>query len=134
GEWALKEVADIAYAATRVSERIRNPRVVVLGRGSAEAQPLLQEALGRAGLQLLVLGLLPAQEVARHLLDADVLLFVRGSMTSGRGTVLAGVGCGLAVVGYGDAKTSYSMSKVAVLVVPRENHETLASALELSLA
>ncbi len=53
-----------------------------------------------------VLGVLPAAEIAEVLSRADVLLFVRGEISTRRGSAIAGIACGLPVVAFTGAETA----------------------------
>ena len=67
----------------------------------------IETALAGSGVEIVVRGVLPAEEVADEFARADVLLFVRGAITLQRGSAIAGVACGLPIVGYrvGEAAT-----------------------------
>ncbi len=86
-------------------------------------------ALQGSGLEVSVLGVLPAEEVTRTLSRADALLFVRGQISPRRGSAIAGVACGLPIVGYGDSESSFPIDEAGVRLVPRGNREALAAAL-----
>ncbi len=44
-------------------------------------------------MELIVGGVLPAEEIAREFESADVLLFVRDAITLQRGSAIAGIAC-----------------------------------------
>ncbi len=124
-----REIADIAYAVKQVKEQVRDLRLVVFGRGSEDAREPLERVFKGSDLEVVVRGILPAEEVTRTLSDADVLLFVRGEVSSRRGSALAGVACGLPIVGYGDGASSFPVSEAGTQLVPHGNQDALASAL-----
>jgi len=124
-----RELKDIAYAMNRVTQQVPALRLMVLGRHSEEARDRLSHALNGTGVQLRVLGLLPAEDVARTISRADALLFVRGGITSGRGSAIAGIACGLPVVGYADSRTAFPITEAGVVLVPWGDREALAEAL-----
>jgi glycosyltransferase involved in cell wall biosynthesis len=95
-----REVADIAGIMQEVSKSLPKLRLVVLGRGAMEAREPLASTLDTSNLELIVRGVLPAQEIADEFERADVLLFVRGAVTLRRGSAIAGIACGLPIVGY----------------------------------
>src|SRR5207245_9505315 len=105
GESGRREVVDIAQAVCRAVEVMPSLRLVVMGRGSKEAEGSLRRALNGAKVELAVLGLLPAEDISRLLAEADVMLFVRGPLSSQRGRGIAGIACGLPVVGYAGPST-----------------------------
>jgi glycosyltransferase involved in cell wall biosynthesis len=124
-----REVADIAYAVKQVKAQVRDLRLVVFGRGSEDARQSMERAFNGSGLEIIIRGILPAEEVTRTLSGADVLLFVRGEVSSRRGSAMAGIACGLPIVGYGDRASSFPVSKAGTQLVPRGNQDALASAL-----
>jgi glycosyltransferase involved in cell wall biosynthesis len=134
GSSGPREVADIAYAVKQVKAQVRDLRLVVFGRGSEDAREPLERAFNGSGLEIAIRGILPAEEVTRTLSGADVLLFVRGEVSSRRGSALAGVACGLPIVGYGDRAGSFPVSEAGTQLVPPGNQDALASALGRVLA
>ncbi len=134
GEHILPEVRDIAYAVNRARQRLPDLRLVVMGRHSEDARDALASALDGSNVNLSVLGLLPAEEISRELADADVLLFVRGQVSSRRGSAIAGIACGLPVIGYAGPETGFPISEAGVVLVPQGDREALAEALTRVLA
>ena len=134
GEQILPEVRDIAYVVGRVRPYLPDLHLVVLGRNSQEAKEPLTRALNGIELNLSVLGLLPAEDVSRILSRADVLLFVRGQVSSRRGSAIAGIACGLPVVGYAGHETGFPVTEAGVVLVPQGDREALAEALGRVLA
>ena len=130
----LREVSDIAHAVTRTAARVSPLRLVVFGRGSEEAERPLREALRNVGVKISVLGLLSAERVAGLLADADVMLFVRGHLSSRRGSAIAGIACGLPVVAYAGAETGHPITEAGVELVPEGDREALAVALARVIA
>jgi glycosyltransferase involved in cell wall biosynthesis len=129
GECGRREAVQIARAVHRAAEALPRLRLVVLGRGSKEAAGALQKAIDGANVELSVLGLLPADEVSGVVADADVLLFVRGHLSSQRTSGIAGIACGLPIVGYSGPHTGLPLTEAGVMLVPQANEEALAEAL-----
>jgi glycosyltransferase involved in cell wall biosynthesis len=123
------EVADIAYAIRQSTKIVPDLRLVVLGRNSVEARPVLLEALNGTGVEISTLGLLPSEEVARTLSAADALLFVRGSISTRRGSAIAGIICGLPIVAYAGSETAFPITEAGLELVPQGDREALADAL-----
>lgn len=129
GAGILREVPDIAYAVRRVREKVSFLRLVVLGRGSEEAKDALREAFQGTDVDVSVLGLLPAKEIACTLAGSDVLLFVRGHLSGRRGSGIAGIACGLPIVGYAGPETRFPITAAGVQLVSQGDREALAVAL-----
>ena len=129
GESGRGEVVDIARAVCRAAEAVPSLRLVVMGRGSKEAEGSLRRAMNGAKVELTVLGLLPAEDISRLLAEADVLLFVRGQFSTQRTSGIAGIACGLPVVGYAGPQTGPPLTEAGVMLVPQGNAGALADAL-----
>jgi glycosyltransferase involved in cell wall biosynthesis len=65
---------------------------------------------------------------------ADVLLFVRGQISSRRGSAIAGIACGLPVVCYEGPETGWPITEAGILSVPLGDREALSEALERVLS
>jgi glycosyltransferase involved in cell wall biosynthesis len=130
----LSEVRDIGHVLRRARAEVENLRLVVFGRGSAEAEPALRQELEGSGIETQVLGLLPPEDLARELTEADVLLFVRGGVSSRRGSALAGIACGLPVVGYFSEETGFPITEAGVVLVSLRDRVSLGEALVRVLA
>jgi glycosyltransferase involved in cell wall biosynthesis len=126
----LSEVRDIGYTLKRAKSKLGVLRLVVVGRGSSEAEPALRRELDASGVEISVLGLLPPNDIAKTLSNADVLLFVRGGVSSRRGSALAGIACGLPIVGYAGPETGFPITEAGLELAPMGDRERLAVALD----
>jgi len=125
-----REVSDISHAMRMAAMNGDKPRVVFLGRGTAEAQKEIERAFERAPVEVANLGLRSAAEVAHALAEADAMLCVRGELFPSRGSAIAGVACGLPIIAYGDAARSFPLSQAGVQLVPYGDREALGAALK----
>jgi glycosyltransferase involved in cell wall biosynthesis len=89
-------------------------RLIVVGRGSVDAMEPLRNALEGSGVDVVVRGVLPAEEIAREFEGADVQLCVRGALTLRRGSALAGIACGLPIVGYQNGEIASPLKEAGV--------------------
>jgi glycosyltransferase involved in cell wall biosynthesis len=121
-----REVSDIGYIVKRAASTVGPLRLVVMGRGSKEAEPALHAEFNGTDVEVTALGLLSAEELARTLASADVLLFVRGQVSTRRGSAIAGIACGLPVVGYRGDETSFPATEAGVLLAPSNDREALS--------
>jgi hypothetical protein len=134
GNSAMAEVADISFVARYVASRAGVVKLVVFGRNSDVVKGMLEEALRGSGVNLVVCGLLPAEEVARVLRHADVLLFVRGQLSSRRTSAVAAIACGLPIIGYRGDETAFPVTAAGVVLVDEGDREGLAQAASRVLA
>jgi hypothetical protein len=110
------------------AKRIPKLRLVAFGRHADDAEPFLREGLRGVAVELQVSGVLPSEEVVRMLFSSDVLLFVRGAISSCRGSAIAGIACGLPVIAYGGTETASPITEAGVVLVSPEKKEELGEA------
>ncbi len=130
GSQTLPEVAAIAFVLKQVSSSARPLRLLVFGRGSREAELALRSSLAGAKIEIETHGLVSSEQVPQVLAPADVLLFVRGHISSRRGSAIAGIACGLPVVCYSGPDTDWPVTEAGILAAPMADREGLAAALE----
>ena len=124
-----EEVEDIAYALRCVQSKGVRLRLMAIGRGSAEFEGALLKALNGSGIELSVLGLMPAKDFVQALASAQALLCVRGHVSSRRGSAIAGIVCGLPIVGYRGAETGFPITEAGVKLVEPRDREGLGQGL-----
>jgi glycosyltransferase involved in cell wall biosynthesis len=106
GEAGRNEIENIVDAVRFAASRLQNLRLIVLGRNSQTAEAELRKALSDGAVEIQVLGVLSADEVARNLSSSDVLLFVRGHISTRRSSAIAGIACGLPVIAFEGPETA----------------------------
>jgi len=120
GKGELQEiVAAMRFATTRVPKL----RLVVLGRGTEGLEAPFRDALKDTNVAVQALGLLPGEDVVRTLRAADVLLFVRGPVSSRRGSALAGIACGLPVIAQAGSETAAPVTAAGVAFYSAEEED-----------
>lgn len=129
GAHIATEAREIAKAMKHASARLPGLRLEVFGRNAVEAETVFRKELAGTDIALSIAGVLPADEVRGRLAQADVLLFVRGSISSRRGSAIAGIVCGIPVVGYRGAETASPITEAGVLLVEKNDGVALAEAL-----
>jgi glycosyltransferase involved in cell wall biosynthesis len=105
GDARRNEIENIVEAVRFAAARVKNLRLIVLGRNSQDAEGELQKRLSDTEVELHVLGVLPSEGVVRSLSVSDVLLFVRGAISTRRSSAIAGIACGLPVVAFEGSET-----------------------------
>src|SRR6266566_7792618 len=98
GEAGRREIENIVEAVRFATARIGNLRLIVFGRNAQSAEAELTNRLHDSPVEIHVLGVLPGEDVVRSLSASDVLLFVRGHISTRRGSAIAGIACGLPVI------------------------------------
>jgi glycosyltransferase involved in cell wall biosynthesis len=128
-EATVREVRDISSAMLEACKALGRLRLLVVGRGSVEAEDLLVRALDGSDVELLVRGVLAAEKVAEEFESADALLFVRGPVTPQRGSALAGIASGIPIVGYRDGNIDGPLQQAGVEWAPWQDHHALSQGL-----
>jgi len=134
GSNTLPEVADIAFAMKQASQCSGPLRVLVFGRGSKEAESALHSELAGTNIEIETLGLLSPEQVTEAFAKSDVLLFVRGQISSRRGSAMAAIACGLPIVCYAGPETVFPVTEAGILAVPDGDRKALAGMLQNILA
>jgi glycosyltransferase involved in cell wall biosynthesis len=98
GEPGRNEAERIVQAVRFAASKIAKLELRAFGRHADDYQEQLRKGLRDAGVDVQVRGVLPADEVVAELTSSDVLLFVRGRISTRRGSAIAGIACGLPVV------------------------------------
>jgi glycosyltransferase involved in cell wall biosynthesis len=119
-------IASVMRLAVRTSDKLR---LVAVGRGSVEAREQLVNALTGSGIEVVTLGVLPAERVAREFQQADALLFVRGAISPQRGSVMAGIASGIPIVGYRHGKAIGPLEEAGIEWSASPTYEDLARSL-----
>ena len=111
---AAREVNDISAVMLEACKALGKLRLVVVGRGADEARELLEKAFRGGDVNVVVRGILPAEEIAREFVSADAMLFVRGAITTRRGSAMAGIASGVPIVGYRDGSVGGPLEDAGV--------------------
>jgi len=103
GRWEIENIVEaLRFAASRIGDL----RLIVLGRNAQSAEAELTNRFRDSTVELHVLGVLPGEDVVRSLSASDVLLFVRGPISTRRGSAIAGIACGLPVIAFEGPETA----------------------------
>ena len=124
-----EEVDCIAKAVRCAAGRVGAIRVALLGRNSERAEKRLRERVDETRVKIDAYGLLEGEAVVRVLRSADVLLFARGPISTGRSSAIAGIACGLPVIACQGWETAPPITEAGVVLVPQERREEFGPAL-----
>lgn len=119
GETGRHETETIIEAVRLTSKALGKLKLQVFGRHADLREHRLREGLGDFPVQLEISGIVPPAEIVCKLSSSDVLLFVRGPISSRRGSAVAGIACGLPVVAYAGAETALPIMEAGVVLVPQ---------------
>jgi glycosyltransferase involved in cell wall biosynthesis len=134
GESGRNEAARIVEALRFVASKLGKLELHAFGRHADDCESILREGLRGLPIDVQVKGVLAAEEVVAELSAADVLLFVRGPISTRRGSAIAGIACGLPVVAEKGAETSGPIEAAGVVLVSAERPNGFGDALLRVLA
>lgn len=133
GEPGAREAKIILAAVRDAAQRVGNLRLSVFGRHAELREATFREGLQDLPVEISAEGVLDDQQVMERLCAADVLLFVRGAISSGRSSAIAGIACGVPMIAYVGRQTAWPVSDAGVLLVspgnPSELHDALVRVL-----
>jgi glycosyltransferase involved in cell wall biosynthesis len=124
-----QEVQTISEAVVYAGEKLGALRLVVAGRNSEAGGLLLKEKLAGTRVEVMTYGLLAGEELVPLLGSCDVMLFVRGPISSRRGSAVAGIACGLPIVGREGWETGWPITEAGVVLLPRDQEPDYGQAL-----
>jgi glycosyltransferase involved in cell wall biosynthesis len=123
------EIDRIVKALRYTSVQVGPLRLAVLGRNSEISGNKLRKHLTGSQVGVVIHGLLQAEEVVRVLAASDVLLFVRGPISTRRGSAIAGIACGLPVVACGGWETASPITEAGVVLLSPDSTDEYGPAL-----
>jgi glycosyltransferase involved in cell wall biosynthesis len=111
GRWEIDSIVEaVRFAAARVGKL----RLIVFGRNAQSAEAELTNRFRDSGVELHVLAILPPEDVVRSLSISDVLLFVRGPISTRRGSAIAGIACSLPVIAFEGPETAAPITEAGL--------------------
>ena len=129
GEAGRQEAVRIVEAVGFVASKIGKLELHAFGRHADDCESMLREGLRGFPVDVRVKGVLAADEVAAELSSADVLLFVRGPISTRRGSAIAGIACGLPVIAARGAETAGPIEEAGVALVSADKPREFGDAL-----
>jgi hypothetical protein len=133
GQPGARETEVIVAAVRHASHTLGRLHLSVFGRHAEIREADLRSGLKGLPVELSVEGILTPEQVVQKLFACDVLLFVRGGISSRRGSAIAGIGCGLPVIAYSGSETAPPITDAGVVLVaadqPGQLHASLVRVL-----
>lgn len=129
GTFMQREVVEIAEAVGFAASRLKNLRLTVFGRNAKDAESELRNRLDGVPVEIQVSGLLSNEDVVRTMSDCDLLLFVRGPISTRRSSAIAGIACGLPVIAAEGPETSSLIKDAGVAFYSPQKKDDLGKVL-----
>lgn len=118
-----RETRHICAALRLAAQKLGKLRLLVFGRHAEVREAALRSGLRDLPIELQVEGLIEHTELVTRFAASDVLLFVRGTISSRRGSAIAGIACGLPVIAFEGRETASPITEAGVVLVPEELDE-----------
>jgi glycosyltransferase involved in cell wall biosynthesis len=134
GEQGAIETQKILTAVQHASKTLGKLRLSVFGRHAELRQETLRKNLENYPVELSVEGVLEDVQIVDRIRDCDVLLFVRGGISTRRSSAIAGVSCGVPMVAFVGPETSWPFLDAGVILVSPSAPDELNDALVRLLA
>ena len=129
GQPGARETEVIVGAVRHASHALGRLHLSVFGRHAEMREADLRSSLKGLPVELSVEGVVTPERVVQKLSACDVLLFVRGSISSRRGSAIAGIACGLPVIAYSGSETALPITDAGVVVVAADQPRQLQASL-----
>jgi glycosyltransferase involved in cell wall biosynthesis len=129
GQAGEGETRTIVTAVRHAAEKLGKLRLSVFGRHAELRETELRSGLRGVPVEISVDGVIAPEQVVERLRACDVLLFVRGTISSRRGSAIAGIACGLPVIAYPGSETGVPTTDAGVVLVSPDQPDGLSSAL-----
>lgn len=129
GEPGTRETKWIIAAVRHAAHRIGKLRLSVFGRHAELRVSELREGLRDLPVELFVEGVLAPSQVVQRLFSCDVLLFVRGNISSRRSSAIAGIACGLPLIAFSGSETASPITDAGVILISPDQPGQLGAAL-----
>ncbi len=129
GKAGARETEIILAAGRYAAQKIGKLHLSIFGRCAELRETELREGFRDLPVELSVKGVVEPSEVIQKLSICDVLLFVRGPISSRRSSAIAGIACGLPIIAYRGSETSAPITDAGVVLVSPDQPDDLNYAL-----
>ena len=122
-----RETELIVGAVRFAAKKLGRMRLLVFGRNSESGERALRDSLRDCNVDISVEGVLDGDSLVDRFAMSDLLLFLRGTISSRRGSAIAGIACGLPAIALRGAETDSPITDAGiVLLEDSSNPEELA--------
>jgi len=129
GERGARETQIILDAVKYATRKIGALRLSVFGRHAEIREAALRAGLREFQVDVSVEGVVSSELVVDRFASCDLLLFVRGGISSRRSSAIAGIAAGLPVIAYANAETAPPITEAGVLLTDPQHPQQLGEAL-----
>ena len=129
GNQGAIETQKILSAIQHAAKTVSKLHLSVFGRHAELRQDALRKGLENYPVQLSVDGVLEDKQIIDRIRGCDVLLFVRGGISTRRSSAIAGISCGVPMVAFVGSETTWPFLDAGVILVSPSDPNELNDAL-----
>jgi glycosyltransferase involved in cell wall biosynthesis len=129
GAAGADETKVILSAVRGAAQKLGQVRLSIFGRHAELREAELRRGLQNCSVELSVEGVVDPDGVVQRLLACDVLLFVRGPISSRRSSAISAIACGLPIIAYSGTETAAPVTEAGVILVPVDQPDQIQAAL-----
>jgi glycosyltransferase involved in cell wall biosynthesis len=129
GQQGAIETQRILAAVQHAAKSVGKLHLCVFGRHAELRQETLREGLENYPVKLSVDGVLEDEHIIERIRGCDVLLFVRGGISTRRSSAIAGISCAVPMVAFVGPETSWPFMEAGVILVSPSDPKELNDAL-----
>jgi glycosyltransferase involved in cell wall biosynthesis len=118
-----RETRDIIAALRHAALKLGPLRLLVFGRHAELREQVLRQALKDATVTIDIAGVVDGKALVQKFSDADVLLFIRGAISSRRGSAISGIAAGLPLIALQGSETASPITNAGVFLLPENIEE-----------
>lgn len=120
-----RETRDIIAALRHAALKLGPLRLLVFGRHAELREQVLREGLKGVKVAVDIAGVVDGKMAVQKFAEADVLLFVRGTISSRRGSAISGIASGLPLIALQGSETSSPITDAGVILLPQNIEEKI---------
>jgi glycosyltransferase involved in cell wall biosynthesis len=118
-----RETRDIIAALRHAALKLGPLRLLVFGRHAELREQVLRQALKDATVTIDIAGVVDDKALVQKFSDADVLLFIRGAISSRRSSAISGIASGLPLIALQGSETASPITNAGVFLLPENIEE-----------
>ena len=134
GNQGAIETQRILAAVQHAAKSVGKLHLSVFGRHAELRQETLRKGLENYPVELSVDGVLEDEQIIERIRGCDVLLFVRGGISTRRSSAIAGISCAVPMVAFVGPETSWPLMDAGVILVSPSDPKEFDDALVRLLA
>jgi glycosyltransferase involved in cell wall biosynthesis len=119
-----RETRLIIGAMSLASKKLGPLQLLAFGRHAEMRETALRDGLRDHPITLGICGVIDDHELLQRFASSDVLLFVRGTISSRRGSAIAGIACGMPVIAFQGKETAAPITEAGVILIAADQDES----------